>query len=574
MGNTLLLADDSVTMQKVVGITFANEDIDLVTVDNGDAALERARELRPDIVLADVGMPGLNGYELCAALKSDPDLTNVRVILLTGTFDTYDEARAREVGADAHVAKPFEAQALVDQVHTLLQAAPARPAGAPSAAPAPRPTRADADNEPKTAAEVDLPPPVPPAPPAPELPDLDFESLDLDAGSDDLMPEITPELDTQLDDLPAPTPVRGAPATPSRPTAPAIDPNATKLVDPREVMQSPDLMPPDPAELEEDLEAGMQTTLLTPGDAANDLFGPMGEFESDEMENSAVFGDPESSAQQAPTPTPKLAQPAPAAQAPEASWDMDAPEFDEMELPAADLDTDGLELAPAEMDFEEPSFEEPSFEEPFEAAGSTEPELSEPLDPTLEEADDLELTPGEELPWSEPEPEVRAATPTPEPEPEISAAAFEAPELEMEELPEEPPEVPAPAPQRATPTPAARPAAPSPVAPSPVAASSVAPSPGAANPVSAGPVAPSSAAPQAPVAPQVRAQPNQVPIDPAAIRQALEKVAWEAFGPLSEQIVREVVRKVEEIAWETLPQIAEKLVQEELARLRKPEPND
>ena len=126
MGKTLLLADDSVTMQKVVGITFRNEDFNLVMVDNGDAALERAKAIRPDVVLADVGMPGLNGYELCEALKRDPALQHVRVILLTGTFDTYDEAPARDVGADAHVSKPFEAQALVDQVHALLNAPRAR----------------------------------------------------------------------------------------------------------------------------------------------------------------------------------------------------------------------------------------------------------------------------------------------------------------------------------------------------------------------------------------------------------------------------------------------------------------
>ena len=66
MPKTVLLADDSVTIQKVVGITFANEDIDLVTVDNGDEALARSREIRPDLIMADIGMPGLTGYELCA----------------------------------------------------------------------------------------------------------------------------------------------------------------------------------------------------------------------------------------------------------------------------------------------------------------------------------------------------------------------------------------------------------------------------------------------------------------------------------------------------------------------------
>ena len=86
MPRTLLLADDSVTIQKVVGISFASEDVALITVDNGDDAIARARELRPDIVLADVVMPGKSGYEVCEAIKSDPDLQHIPVLLLTGTF--------------------------------------------------------------------------------------------------------------------------------------------------------------------------------------------------------------------------------------------------------------------------------------------------------------------------------------------------------------------------------------------------------------------------------------------------------------------------------------------------------
>ncbi len=123
MPKTLLLADDSVTIQKVVGISFASEDIQLVAVDNGTAAVAKAREVRPDIVLADVVMPGLNGYEVCRQIKADPSLRHVPVLLLTGTFEAFDEARAREVGSDGHITKPFEAQALVDLVNARLAAA-------------------------------------------------------------------------------------------------------------------------------------------------------------------------------------------------------------------------------------------------------------------------------------------------------------------------------------------------------------------------------------------------------------------------------------------------------------------
>lgn len=135
MPRTLLLADDSVTIQKVVGISFANEDVVLLSVDNGDDAVRRAREERPDLVLADVVMPGKNGYEVCREIKSDPELRHIPVVLLTGTFEAFDHECASEVGADAHITKPFESQALVDRVNELLSqsggAAPGIETGAP-----------------------------------------------------------------------------------------------------------------------------------------------------------------------------------------------------------------------------------------------------------------------------------------------------------------------------------------------------------------------------------------------------------------------------------------------------------
>jgi CheY-like chemotaxis protein len=127
MNKKLLLADDSVTIQKVVGIICSGENIDLTTVSNGDAALQEARLRRPDLILADVVMPGKNGYELCAAVKQEPELRNVPVLLLTGAFEPFDEARARMVGADGWIAKPFESQALLDKVEDLLVQAMARP---------------------------------------------------------------------------------------------------------------------------------------------------------------------------------------------------------------------------------------------------------------------------------------------------------------------------------------------------------------------------------------------------------------------------------------------------------------
>ncbi|MFL5303012.1 MAG: response regulator, partial [Anaeromyxobacteraceae bacterium] len=136
MPKTLLLADDSITIQKVVGITFAGEDFRVTTVDNGEDAIARARELKPDVILADVVMPRKNGYEVCQAVKSDPALQHIPVLLLAGTFEAFDERRAQSVRADGHIAKPFESQALITKVKELLSGAPVQPAAAQPTAPA------------------------------------------------------------------------------------------------------------------------------------------------------------------------------------------------------------------------------------------------------------------------------------------------------------------------------------------------------------------------------------------------------------------------------------------------------
>ncbi|TLM68869.1 MAG: response regulator [Deltaproteobacteria bacterium] len=149
MSKKLLLADDSITIQKVIQITFAHENYELSITDNGDSAFARARELMPDLVLADVYMPGKNGYELCAAIKAEPSLKHVPVLLLAGSFEPFDEGKARVCGADAWIEKPFESQALIDKVAALLGAAPAAAAAPPSAAtaaaavPPPAPTPVD-----------------------------------------------------------------------------------------------------------------------------------------------------------------------------------------------------------------------------------------------------------------------------------------------------------------------------------------------------------------------------------------------------------------------------------------------
>ncbi|HTP66197.1 MAG TPA: response regulator [Geobacteraceae bacterium] len=120
MSNKLLLADDSITIRKVVGIIFANEDYALSVVDNGNAALEKAREILPDIIMADVMMPGKTGYEVCVEVRGDPALRHIPLLLMTGAFEPFDEDRARQSGADDFISKPFESQQLMEKVKALL----------------------------------------------------------------------------------------------------------------------------------------------------------------------------------------------------------------------------------------------------------------------------------------------------------------------------------------------------------------------------------------------------------------------------------------------------------------------
>jgi CheY-like chemotaxis protein len=95
---TILLADDSITIQKIVNLTFSGEGIDVVTVGNGEAAVKKIHELRPALVLADIFMPGKNGYEVCDYIKSDPSLSPTPVILLVGAFEPFDSNEAAREG--------------------------------------------------------------------------------------------------------------------------------------------------------------------------------------------------------------------------------------------------------------------------------------------------------------------------------------------------------------------------------------------------------------------------------------------------------------------------------------------
>ena len=133
----LLLADDSVTIQRVIELTFADEDVQVLAVGDGQQAIDRVRAERPDIVLADVGMPERDGYEVAAFIKGDPQLAHIPVLLLTGAFEPIDEVRARAVGCDGVLVKPFEPQMVISRVRDLLAGNRETPSTPPPVVPAP-----------------------------------------------------------------------------------------------------------------------------------------------------------------------------------------------------------------------------------------------------------------------------------------------------------------------------------------------------------------------------------------------------------------------------------------------------
>ena len=129
----ILVADDNSNIQKMVGLALKDQGIDVVAVGNGEAAVRKISDIRPDLVLADVFMPVRNGYEVCAYVKADSSLSHVPVILLVGAFDPLDEQEAQRVGADGVLKKPFvPPDPLISMVKSALARAGVVVSGAPA----------------------------------------------------------------------------------------------------------------------------------------------------------------------------------------------------------------------------------------------------------------------------------------------------------------------------------------------------------------------------------------------------------------------------------------------------------
>jgi len=470
-------------------------------------------------------MPGLDGYALCNAIRKDPNLAHTPVLLLTGTFETYDEERARQVGANGHISKPFEAQALVDRVRALLAQSAAAPA--PRSAPPTRPIL----STPAPAAPAAQSAPQAPPRPRPELPPLpgagaanapraakprttstfEFEvppaASAAPLAAEEPLWEAEPVFEA-MDDAPARRAFSGAPlGRNDDASAPSPD-AATRLFAPDPVDEVEPLAEPDARELAatpsrsgfsfEDLDFEEPTA---PPGGQTQIFGES----SGPLDARAVLRP------RAPIPASERT-------------------FEEEEITAPSQALAELELGEVEPEIEAERLDEADpFAEPFSADTSA----------ALAEPQFADFSPASR----EPAP-AHAATlllPTSE----MPAASDDTPELEGDMLDVEPlPEVAMPEPPAEldawSDLDAAAEPDPRPTAPMPAVAPAREPSRPIAQPV----------------------------LDPALLSQALEKVAWEAFGSLSEQVVNEVRKRVEAVVWEVVPQMCERLIREEIARMK------
>ena len=543
MGKKILLADDSITIQKVIELTFSDEDFDVVTVGNGRLALEKVQEVRPDIVLCDIIMPEKDGYEVCEFIKKNPGLQHIPVLLLTGAFEPFDQDRAARVGSDGFLAKPFEPETLIAKVKELLGRAAARAA---SSSPPGRPTATPTAALPFVPTAARESEPGAPRPGFPASPPLT------------VVPPRPPE--------PIPFPRAAAPAPePLKTSPPPPDPHAPPSVR---------FIPEEPFEDfdagsfggEDEAAAPARGAEPIPFRAATDELLPMTPEESESLSvpdpaSTVIFKAhavqwqvppaPAPAAQAAAAPTPAVAA-APVAPAPAA--------------PAVESEPTVFE----EVIEEDLEFGQAYVPPPTPAHG-----LRAPVEPTppRSEPNRAAETVGIAPPSSSPRPAPSAPPASPPPSSRPAASKRPAPSVPppaaspgSTPTPEPPP--PPQAPQTAavaSPWASGRPVPPvwqsEPVSQAAATPRGAAPDPSLSAPAAPSPVSESFAdvAAEVPVPEPSKAASQAaevaVPVD------TVEKIAQRVVAQISEKVVRE-------IAWDVIPDLAEALIKAEIERLK------
>jgi len=164
---TVLVVDDDPVILKLLEVNFEMEGFEVVRAADGFEGLERARAVRPDIVVLDVMMPRMTGYEVAKALREDEDTAHIPIIFVTARAQSTDVERGMELGVDDYVTKPFDPLDLIARVNALLARSQGHDGGGdptaseePAAAPPPPPAPL-----PAPAAPLPAPPAEPPAVP-------------------------------------------------------------------------------------------------------------------------------------------------------------------------------------------------------------------------------------------------------------------------------------------------------------------------------------------------------------------------------------------------------------------------
>jgi CheY-like chemotaxis protein len=567
MAKKILLADDSITIQKVIELTFSDEDFDVVTVGNGRLALEKLEDVRPDIVLCDIIMPEKDGYEVCQQIKSNPAFSHVPVLLLTGAFEPFDQEKATQVGSNGFLAKPFEPETLIAKVKDLMGRAGgpdegASPAGAepvvatpPDAGQAvyegpssPADDVVTATTAPQPAVAPSPPPAEPASPeaqpsaPATFIPEEPVAPLESAVAPEEPLAPVTPEESATLAGEPpagaaggedsASTVMFNAGDLPwtgqTPPESPGTETAAPLEPPPAEAGFAPTPGAPDLADeagaafeevLEEDLEFGGGAGLASgakPGAPTGDA--DAGVFTPGEPLTEAVTGTTEA---EPPAPEP---EPAPTFEAvPPAEPEPPAPE--------------PFSVAPqSRSEAETPTAPTPALE--TRPPLHTEPPVPPEAPPTFEVA----------TPASEPEPLVAEAVPEPQ-------AVFEEPAPPKRQPETLPPVQPEPE------TPAAEP----PLAP----LAGPEPSPATAPPAAAPGLEDTASFADVQPEPLPDAQPEPVAGAVSASEAASVPVPVEQVEKIAQRVVAQVSEKVvREIAWEVIPDLAEALIKQEIERLK------
>jgi len=119
----ILVVDDEVNITQILEFSIGAEGYEVIAAQNGEEAIDKARREQPDLIILDIMMPIIDGYEACRILKSNPLTKNIPVILLTAKGRDIDRRFGYEVGATDYIIKPFSPNKLVDKIHKLLSCA-------------------------------------------------------------------------------------------------------------------------------------------------------------------------------------------------------------------------------------------------------------------------------------------------------------------------------------------------------------------------------------------------------------------------------------------------------------------